>query len=66
MYDKIKEKTGKAVSDDSKVATNTMHNDAGVKTQKVSDEVKTGVHKSVSDAKIVAHGPGSTMKKAGI
>jgi len=73
MTDNLKEKTHKTIYNTcmdagtvkaAKVNTPNMHNDTGMKTQKVSDNVKIDAHKSVSDPKIAVHDAGSKLKKA--
>ena len=72
MTDNLKEKTHKTIDNScmdagtvkaAKVNTSNMHNDTGMKTQKVSDNVKIDAHKSVSDPKIAVHDAGSKLKK---
>ena len=52
-----------AVYDDTEVVANIILKGGGKEAQKVSDDVKTGVYKAVSDAKIAAHEAGSKLKK---
>jgi hypothetical protein len=75
MTDNLKEKTHKTVDNtcmnagtvkDAKVNIPTIHNDTGMKTQKVSDIVKIDAHKSVSDPKNALHDAGSKLNKATI
>ncbi|MCK9590573.1 MAG: hypothetical protein M0Q91_01005 [Methanoregula sp.] len=81
MFDILKEKTNKSVDksiDNTREAARIIQNDAnittslhqrepaGVKTEKVSDDVKTGFPTSVPDAKIAAYGAGPALTKAEI
>ena len=75
MTENLNEKTNKSVDNNcidagtvatKKVATPDMHNDAGLKTQNMSDDGKIDANKSASDLEIAVHDAGSKMNKATI
>jgi len=51
------------VYDDASVAAQNALKGAGKEAEKVSDDIKIGVHKAVADAKIAAHKAGAKLKK---